>query len=48
MRTIMYGVLDKELEKIIYTNPRQNECEKKIEALGNTGRYELRYKWMSF
>ena len=48
MRTIIYSVYSKTAHKHIYTNCRQAECVKRLEAMENPNEYEIRYKWFSF
>jgi hypothetical protein len=47
MRTIIYGVFNKETNKRIYTNIRQSKCEEFINAQDNKANLEIRYKWFS-
>jgi hypothetical protein len=45
MRTIIYGVFNKETNKRVYTNINRYKCEEKVNELG--ANYEIRYKWFS-
>lgn len=45
MRTIIYGVFNKETGKKVYANCRQHKCVEYINA--NEGNFEIRYKWFS-
>ena len=47
MRTIIYAIFNKETNERIYTNCKQNECEKVLATLDNKENYEIRYKWKS-
>ena len=48
MRTIIYGVFNKETNERIYTNIRQSKCEEFINAQDNKENLEIRHKWFSF
>ena len=48
MRTIIYGVFNKETNKRIYTNCRESKCAEFISKQDNKENLEIRYKWMSF
>ena len=48
MRTIIYGVFDKETNKRIYTNIRESKCEEFINAQENKENLVIRYTWRSF
>lgn len=48
MRTIIYGVFNKETNKRIYTNSRQSKCEEFINAQENKANLVICYKWFSF
>ena len=47
MRTIIYGVFNKETNERIYTNIRKNKCEEFISSHENKENLVVRYKWFS-
>lgn len=47
MRTIIYGVFDKETNKRIYTNVRKSKCEEFISAQDDKENLVICYKWIS-
>lgn len=47
MRTIIYGVFNKETNKRIYTNCRKSKCIEFIDNQDNKENYEIRHKWFS-
>jgi hypothetical protein len=47
MRTIIYGVFNKETNKRIYTNIQRIKCEEFVNAQENKENLEIRYKWTS-
>jgi hypothetical protein len=48
MRTIIYGVFNKETNERVYTNCRAQKCMEFIETLENREKFEIRHKWQSF
>ena len=48
MRTIIYGVYNKENGERIYINCRRYKCVEFINAQNNKEGFEIRYKWVSF
>ena len=47
MRTIIYGVFNKETNERIYTNCRESKCVEFINKQDNKENYEIRHKWFS-
>jgi hypothetical protein len=47
MRTIIYGVFNKETGKRVYTNCRQHKCIEFINAQDDKQNFEIRHKWFS-
>lgn len=48
MRTIKYGVFNKETNERIYTNYSYTKCEEFIDGQENNEALEIRHKWFSF
>ena len=47
MRTIIYGVFNKETNERIYIDCRRSKCEEFISTQDNKENLVVRYKWFS-
>ena len=47
MRTVIYGVFNKETNERIYSDCRRNKCEEFINAQDNKENLVIKYKWFS-
>ena len=48
MRTIIYGVFNKETNKRLYIDCRERNCQKYIDNHPEKANLVIRYKWKSF
>ena len=47
MRTIIYGIINKQTREVIFTTNSIIKCTKKLEELENSENYTIAHKWYS-